>query len=490
MLEGPHTIAPPRPYNTTPVPSPNPPLLGLGTLLLCAGLAAVLFWSGTAVMFRYAIPLMALVLGAVFLQTAPVLYVGFTWWLWFLTPFARRVIDYQAGWQDPNLVMLTPYLVSGLAVFTLIRHRSRLLDKHLFPFALAIAGILYGYVIGILKVGPATATYDVLRWLVPVFFGLHVALLSETYPAFRCSIQRALLGGIVVMGVYAVAQFYVLPPWDAFWMIKSEMGSIGQPYPFKVRIFSTMSSPGPFAAVMMAGVLMLFGMRKRMFLVAAVPGYTGFLLALVRSAWGGWAMALLLMAAWTRDRMRRRLVGVLLLGSLVVVPALTVPAISNRLGDRFESFKNFSEDRSLNARMKLYKNVSLRALTNPVGTGLGTIGTAQKMRTGKTKNFDSGVLTITQQFGWPGLLLYLGGLVLLAKILWQIPRRTEDMTIAVSSAIAFSILAMLLFRSALTGASGAVFWCFAGLALGGYRYHQVQEVIDEDSTEPGRSVSR
>jgi len=170
----------------------------------------------------------------------------------------------------------------------------------------------------------------------------------------------------------------------------------------------------------------------------------------------------------------------LLLGVLVAGPVLTVPQITNRLGARFETFTNLSDDGSFIARVDMYQNAWLRTLTNPVGIGVGSIGTAQKMKVGKTRNFDSGLLVIPYEFGWPGALLILFGLGMLVLSAWRTQRRSGDVIASISTAIVLSTLALLVFKNSLTGASGAVFWCFIGLAVASLRYHLQQEALDEE----------
>ncbi|MCG8363360.1 MAG: O-antigen ligase domain-containing protein, partial [Pseudanabaenales cyanobacterium] len=42
-------------------------------------------------------PLGSIVVGVFLYRRYPIFYVGFTWWLWFLGPLVRRLIDYQSG---------------------------------------------------------------------------------------------------------------------------------------------------------------------------------------------------------------------------------------------------------------------------------------------------------------------------------------------------------------------------------------------------------
>src|SRR5215218_7309863 len=67
-------------------------------------------------------PLVALMVGVLLYWRYPALYLGFTWWLWFLTPEVRRLVDYQQGWNPESPVMLAPLLVTALGFLALLRH--------------------------------------------------------------------------------------------------------------------------------------------------------------------------------------------------------------------------------------------------------------------------------------------------------------------------------------------------------------------------------
>jgi hypothetical protein len=458
-------------------PEPPPPkgaLVVTGTLLICLGALIVPYWAGSFILFRYAYLVLTLGLGIVLYRYFPVTFLGYACWLWFLTPFVRRVIDYQVGWEDPNIVMLAPFLVSGLGGLTLLRHRKQLLDKDFFPFALVIAAVLYGYLIGLFNQGILVASYSLLNWLVPVLLGLHLILNWPYYPDFRRCIRRTFLWGLAVMGGYALVQFYLLPPWDAYWMANAGMGSIGTPRPMEVRSFSTMNAPEPFAMVMMAGLLMLFSAGAWSHVLVAAPGYLGFLMSLVRSTWGGWAVGVVTIALSAGGRMRTRLLVVLAAVALLAVPLTQVEALSARIGKRFASFGDLSEDTSFQARSRLYETMFLLAITNPLGSGIGWAGTGAKITTGETNTIDSGLIVIGYQLGWPGMLLYLSGILLLVLNIWRGHRWSGDFFAAVCLGIAVATVALLLFRNAFAGSSGAIFWCFIGLGVASARYGLLQ----------------
>ena len=141
-----------------------------------ATLVSALLAARMGQIVELAFPALALLIGATLYFRHPTLYLGFTWWLWFLTPEVRRLVDYQIGWNEISPVMIAPYLVSGMAALTLVRCLPQLLQPRLFPFALILMALNYAYV-GRPRPTPGrrAATYGLLTWIVPVLFGFHVA---------------------------------------------------------------------------------------------------------------------------------------------------------------------------------------------------------------------------------------------------------------------------------------------------------------------------
>jgi len=407
----------------------------------------------------------------------PALYIGFVWWLWFLTPEVRRLIDYQQGWNPQSLVMLTPYLVTGLTLLTLARHLPKLQFYRLFPFTLILLGLLYGYVIGVYRGVWQASTYDLLSWLVPVVFAFHIAMYWRDYPHFRQVIRRTFVWGTLVMGLYGVLQFFNPPVWDQYWMDSAGMASIGKPEPFEVRVFSTANSPGPFAIIMMAGLLLLSSSGGRLLRwPAAAAGFVSFLLSLVRAAWGGLLVGLIFIAA--QRGFSLRLLASLLVTGLIALPLLTVGPVSEVIDERLQTVTNLEEDSSANDRQEFYSGFAETAFFNPVGLGLGTTGLATKLsnptgeQSGEFGTFDSGVMNIPFVLGWLGSVLYVGGL---ASLLFYALRRggsRSDLFAAASRGIVVAVLVQLIFVNTLTGVTGMVFWSFLGLSLAARSYQR------------------
>jgi len=76
-------------------------------LVLCG-----LFVLGKGALLRIGIPAAATCVALSLYFRKPPVYLEFALWTWLLTPFIRRVVDWRVGFADPNLTLLTPFLVS------------------------------------------------------------------------------------------------------------------------------------------------------------------------------------------------------------------------------------------------------------------------------------------------------------------------------------------------------------------------------------------
>jgi hypothetical protein len=106
------------------------------------------------------------------------------------------------------------------------------------------------------------------------------------------------------------------------------------------------------------------------------------------------------------------------------------------------------------------------SLHNPAGFGL-----SNEVRWHNTA-IDSGIISVLFSLGWLGTLLLSAGVVyLLAKSkLWS---NSHDEFVLVSRAIAIALLSQSLGGNMFVGATGAMFWIFTGMNLGGLRRPEV-----------------
>ncbi len=445
-------------------------------------IAIVLFWTFPFIFYvahlssltNYLFPLFAFVLGIILYRRYPGLYVSHMWWLWFITPEIRRLVDYQIGFQPISPVMLTPYLVTGLTFFSVLLYFPTLLNKRVFPITLAMAGILYGYFVGIINAGLLPATFGLLNWLLPVLFGIYVIIFSNKYESFKQSTYRTFVWGTMIMGIYGLFQYINPPPWDKYWMLASKMLSIGLPLPYHVRIFSTMNSPGPFAMELMGTLLMLSVGASAWRIPAAIFGYLTFLLTLVRTAWGGWAVGLIYLIYRFKPQYTIRYVVATIFVLMLALPVLSIGPIANSIDKRVQSIENVQQNASYKVRVNFYKDFFYKSLDEPIGTGIGNVGVSGRLSSsGHVVNFDSGIMEIPYVLGWPGALLFIFGTLWTLMYVTLNSSASKDPFIAVYGAIALSVFVTLPFFDTLIGTSGMLFWGFCGMTISGIRYQRL-----------------
>ena len=425
--------------------------------------------AGAGSILRLAYPAGAFAVGVFLYWRYPVLYIGFTWWILFLTPLVRRMVDYRSGWDPQGLMLVSPLLVTLVTLVTLLRHIPNAYRQGGLPFILAFIGVVYGFLIGLIQGSPAVTVRSLVDWLPPIIFGFHLLMNWRNYPSYRQNIERTFLWGVLIMGAYALVQYMVAPDWDRFWLKQAqEMGgtSFGHPEPFKMRIWSTLNSPGPFATVMMAGLLLLFNSQETLRFPAAGFGYFSLLLSLVRSAWGGWFVGLVTLLGTQKLRRQMSLIITILVVAACVFPLTTMEPFSEVINSRVQTLSNVEEDGSYQARQFVYKQLIEKALTEFLGEGLGSSNLA-----------DSGILPILLELGWLGAIPYLGGVILLLFNLFQSSKAPLDSFISATRAICLSYLMMLLMGNTLTSSPGMIFWGFLGLAIGGHKYYQYQQTV-------------
>ncbi|WP_374703618.1 glucose-6-phosphate isomerase [Burkholderia sp. WAC0059] len=459
------------PASPAPAPSPAPRTRDrLRSTLSRDTLPPLALWFLTALLvaahqgsvLTLAFPVLSLATGVWLYFVNPARYVGFVWWLWFLAPEVRRLADYGKGAFTPtSLIEIAPLAVTMVSGFSLVRYAPLLAQRRGLPVLLALSGLAYGFAIGVMSSGPLPAIYDLANWAYPILIGFHIMAHTRDYPQYRETTVNTFIYGMLVMGAYGLVQFFIMPPWDAMWMVGSDMDSQGDPVPFGVRVFSTMNSSGPFAFAMMAAMVFVMAAKHRVRWVAAAFGFFSFALSLVRSTWGGWVIAMLLQLLKSSNRVRIRIIVSALVLAGLCVPLLAIGPVAERMQARLDSLTNLSDDQSYEARHQFYAEFAKKAFTDVQGEGLGATGASTKLSSsnngqlGQYGSFDSGVMNIPFVLGWPGTLLYLSGtLWLFARALRASFRLADDRYVSACVSIAVSIFAMLVFTNSLVGTGG------------------------------------
>jgi O-Antigen ligase len=446
-------------------------------------MALVLFttlsiFAGGSTILNIAFPVLSLGVGAFLYFRYPILYIGFTWWMWFLTAFIRRIVDYRSSYIEPSPLLLAPYLVSAVTLVTVFQHLPKAYRQGGLPFILAIAGVFYGFLIGLIYMPPFVVVRSFLDWLSPLTFGFHLLVNWRNFPSYYQNIQRTFFWGTLVMGVYGIYQYIVAPEWDRLWLINSGMiSSDGSPVPFGMRVWSTMHSGEPFAAIMCAGLLLQlsnkFGVLN---LSASVAGYIAFFLSLVRSAWIGWFAGLITLGISLKAKNQIRLVVIVMVLGIIVVPLATTGIFSETITSRFNSFSNLEQDNSTQVRKEIYNRVIGSALTNFIGDGVGR------------GSLDSAFLSILTTLGWLGTICYVGGMLLLIFRLFQSSEGSSDLFLGTARAIVMSCLVRFPVNgSPIGGVGGFLLWGFLGLGIASRKYYLYQRTMILSQSLPQNS---
>jgi O-Antigen ligase len=458
--------------------SPSAPLLF--AWIAISGLtifSAVAVLAGAGSILRLLFPLGSLIVGIFLFAKYPTIYIGFTWWLWFITPWLRRIIDYRSGWDGNGVILTAPFLVTLITIITFIQYLPRSYRMGGLPIVITILGVVYGFLIGIVKNPIPISLRALLDWLTPIVFGFHLFVNWRNYPKYRQNFYNTFLWGLLVTGTYGIVQYLIAPEWDKFWIIQTKLLTNGTPEPLGIRVFSTMNSPGPFANVLLAGLLILLTNENFLRVPASAVGYLSFLLSLIRSAWIGWFLGLISLLSSLKPRLQMQLFITIIVMALCVVPLTTVEPFAEIINSRLESFTNLKGDTSFNERTALYnRNINL-AFSSGLGNGIGSKYFINEKGLLEELTLDSGILDVFFTLGWFGAIPYLGGIIIAMFNLLTSSEGRSDGFASAARAISFGVLAQMLLGNVMLALSGVVFWGFLGMGMAASKYNQHERLL-------------
>jgi hypothetical protein len=450
-----------------------PPWFALGASAI---LLVALFAAHRAELFRECFPVCGVLIALALYVKRPDLYLQFTLWLWFLTPLVRRVVDLRFGYADQNLVLLCPILVTAVAGLSLLERAEPV--RALTPFFLCITGVVYGFVIGMMRHASGDVVYGLFNWLAPILLGLHVYLQWPLYERHKRAIERTFLLGIAVMGLYGIYQYCAPPPWDVYWWESLPpylAASFGRPVKFEVRVWSTLNAPAPFAGVMAVGLLMNFASRSKWRWICNLAGLGAFMLSLSRTEWLACLVGLIfILYRGSRAFLVKTLAGAVVLVA-VGVALLSAGPGQRMIVQRLGSFQHLSQDESVQTRSAMYERLMGDMMRDPFGQGVSNAAVYDGYA------LDSGPLRFLLKLGMLGTLFYFAGICqILVRLL---PRQFgEDPLQAACGAVLLAALAKFISVSGFENAGGAVLWLCIGLGLAARRYYaaEIETVAQEE----------
>jgi putative inorganic carbon (hco3(-)) transporter len=410
---------------------------------------------------------------------------------WCFTPLLRRLIDWHNGFFNPVQITSTiPFLLTiPLALVALRRERLTRIHPALRLFAwIWIATFGYGLTVAVLAGNTSAGLYEAVQYLVPMIAGLWLAGTDVGDTELTRRVYAIVLPLAAVIAVYGIVQFVMPPAWDVLWIEGGSFTSMGDAVPFGLRIFSTLNSTGPaadfFAVCILLALPLCTARHVWVWPVIAVFGAV-LLLTLVREAWVGLivgAAVYLFTSPWRWRVLPFLVVFGILFSSLVSsLPALLgAGQNSDVITARIATLGDVSHDDSALARSGEIQNSLEQGLANPIGRGLGQVGSSSALSANPSSAsgnvLDSGYMARLLELGWLGfagyLFVVLGTFAVMVFGMMRPHRaggRPEEPARRVQVAVAAAICATLIWGDAAGdahfGLDGLLFWIAIGLGL-------------------------
>jgi hypothetical protein len=457
-------VAPARDYTV---------IVAVGAIVL---LVAGCYFVGLASALRVGYPAACFAAGAWIYTRSRPKYVAFTCWIWFLTAFVRRLADFKGGYQEPSIILLAPYLVTAVAGMDLFTHARELKRPRNIPFVCALLAILYGTVVGLTKYSPRQMGPVVLNWLVPVFFAFFIVTSYREYPEIRRTLHSTFATATLVMGAYAIYQFFVLPGWDKLWLSNVKTMTFGLPEALQLRCFSTMNAPVIFALTMMGTLLASFVVKSKMRLLVVICGFLGLMFSFNRSGWIGFATGIIFILAKVNMREKMRIIGAILLAVVSAWLLIGFPDVRQPVIDKLQTMTDPKDDISLHARIEGYENAFATLSGEPFGEGVASpdIEHATVYNDDVIGPHDSMILELLYSLGWSGTIVYLLGLaIMIARIMTH--KATYQPFEDSMKAVLVALFAQCLLNDIVYGEVGWILWTAGAVQLAAIAYAEVKQ---------------
>ena len=418
---------------------------------------------------RLAYPVSSLILAGWFCNKRSPWYAGFAVWLFCMAPLVRRLVDEQVGFDASSPVLLAPYLAcsfSGLALLTFIGRRPVVEAR---PFLAVIVCIGYGLIVAFANGRFLSGMIDAMKWSAGPLFALYMLLSASKAEATHRSIVLALLIALPPMSIYGIDQYFAPNRWDVDWVTNLQqfdpgLVSIGQPIPFGLRVFSTMNSPGSFAALVSIGILVALQRRSVISLPLVALMAVALMLTQYRAVWGGTLLGVLYLGFSGSGGVRFRIVMSFVAVIMLMTSSALVPQLRQAISQRLDTIGNLQADRSGEDRMHPYHEFfSDDSGDVIIGTGLAVDGLSRKLDGKASAVIDSGIIVVFTALGIAfGTVLLLG---LMSTVAISFSRYAGHSTPIIGyRAVAISSFCQLPFGAVFVGESGFCVWLFLGLA--------------------------
>ncbi len=405
-------------------------------------------------------PLGALVLAFRLIRRDRAAYIELLCWSYIACSFVRRVVDYRSGVNE-SVLLATPLLVLLAPLVFLLTRWRRVMTRDSAPFGYVLLALLYGTLLACLGFQVSGLVAELPIWLLPLALGLYLFVEREGVDQFYAGFERAMVAGTLFAGVYGLVQYFLMPAWDASWMVQTEMVTIGLPEPLEVRVFSTLNAPQVLAAFLMVGILVAYRSRLVYRWPAVGAGFMSLALSSARAAWIALVVGILYLVV--RSSMRDRVRTLTFVGACtaLIFVSMLIPAVNDTLSSRFESLSGGAQDNSAADRTETYDMLLNQLSVQPFGNGLG-VDNGMGMSDAK---HDSSIVNMLFSLGVFGSVMFVLGFGTISKrILLARPARYAPYLLTLQ-AVVIALLAETPLDNILSGPVAFLTWSSLGLGL-------------------------
>jgi hypothetical protein len=433
-------------------------------VLAIVGATCAMSLVGLGAVARYFYMLAAFVVCGFYIKRHPWHYLTMTFWLWTVTPFARRFIDFHAGYDPASLMLGTPNFVAIFMFKSIFTSRDLLRQRESAVGLFLLVPLLWGMSVSLVsgEIFPALASGA--DWIGPLFYYYFFLANWRRIAEAEAPFLEFVTLNTVVMAGYALLQFISPQPWDVSWVINSGMVVIGHPVAYEIRVFGTLNSPGHLALWLSTLLLLALHFRTKLTPIAIPLAAIVLMLTLVRSAAGSVVLGLIVAAFMGRQGIFK-VFGMVVLAGVLSVAGLSVfnPEVTDRLAARFDTVSDLGNDTSARAREEIYASGPALMDAVPFGTGIGGVGRGAVAQSTTPIIIDAGPLEVFVALGWVGGAVYLIGffvLMIQAVMAARASRSSAALALAVSVVAGSSILVF----SNIGGFVAATLWTCAAYA--------------------------
>jgi hypothetical protein len=387
--------------------------------------------------------------------------------LWFVAPALRRILGHLTGYVANDPLSLVPFLATA-AIAAVELGRIHIPARPRRIILLAAAGFAIGLPVGLLTT-PQSAVYAFIAYMAAVSGA--VLGFCDRGTLQESTLRRVLVYGVPLVAAYALAQrLFPLPSWDREWLETTTLTSLGTGENQKIRVFSTLNSPGALAPLLALSLLCLITTtRARAATVAGALVVTVALsLTFVRSTWVALIVAGLAHVIASRGRSARPVLGAFAVAAAATVALSPVSATARDVMNRFETIGGAQEDASTTERRVTFSATFPQAVRAPLGHGLGSAGEATKLSEDDSLRApDNGYLSLVYQVGPIGALLVLTALALVLRAAWDGARARapgQDLRVLLFAMLVM-FLVLLTAGDEFYGSHGVLLWFICGQVL-------------------------